>query len=421
MLRRSTSVNDHKNKLKEFNFNRFANIDLTNLGYIKLLHFILRSENPLTSYEIECGMGQSKYIHKMLDNLVTPYRSRENLFVWDRVGSDDNKANGNVKKKLYKILNSIYGLDWFNETDEEQYNYLILSNDGRIVTLSYGEKKKLEVQLIESKNEGQTDEKEGEAVLNIYDDKKRFPYLYTTNDNKKSYSGFLRTIRKKDGLHIYAEVYYNPRTMLRYLDIEYVNLKSKKLKIFSGNFRGFLFYLACELKYEWTQDSKQRIREVISNSSLIKKVPFLKYWRDFEDVGFDVLDILKKMITDFNTIINEHFSDYGHDYNTYEDDHSLIIGMNARDTSDDNIKLILIERFHKAVLDYFARFESPTTLPPIVSAKQSLIYENLKIESKLQDYNLEMLKIQRNLLSRRLHRIDEEINIGHPLYPLPFL
>ena len=214
MLRRSTSVNDHKNKLKEFNFNRFANIDLTNLGYIKLLHFILRSENPLTSYEIECGMGQSKYIHKMLDNLVTPSRSREHLFVWDRVGSDDNKANGNVKKKLYKILNSIYGLDWFNETDEEQYNYLILSNDGRIVTLSYGEKKKLEVQLIESKNEGQTDEKEGEAVLNIYDDKKRFPYLYTTNDNKKSYSGFLRTIRNKGGLRLYAEVYYHRGTML---------------------------------------------------------------------------------------------------------------------------------------------------------------------------------------------------------------
>ena len=82
--------------------------------------------------------------------------------------------------------------------------------------------------------------------------------------------------------------------------------------------------------------------------------------------------------------------------------------VNARDTSDDNIKLILTERCHNAVLYYFARFESPTILSPIASPKQYSIYKNLKIGSKLQDYNLEMLKIQRNLLSRRLHRIDEE-------------
>jgi hypothetical protein len=57
----------------------------------------------------------------------------------------------------------------------------------------------------------------------------------------------------------------------------------------------------------------------------------------------------------------------------------------------------------------------------MVSTKQYLIYRNLKIESKLQEYNLEMLKIQRSLLGRRLQRIDEEIKIGHPLYPLPYL
>lgn len=213
--------------------------------------------------------------------------------------------------------------------------------------------------------------------------------------------------------------------MHRYLDVEYgleVNrLDPKTKKLFTGNFRGFLLYLAGEYRHGWSQAGKERIREVISNPGTIKKVEFLKYWKDFADVGFDVLDILKKIIMDFNTIIKEHYRDYIHDYNTYEDDNSPIIGMNARDTSDDNIKLILTERCHKAVLDYFARFESPTILSPIVSTKQYLIYKNLKIGSKLQEYNLEMLKIQRNLLSRRLHRIDEEINTGHPLYPLPFL
>jgi hypothetical protein len=343
MLRRNLSVNDHKNKLKEFNFNRFANIDLTNLRYIKLLHFILKSEHPLTSYEIERGMGESKYVHRMLNNLITPSSSREHLFIWDRVDSSD-EANENIKKKLYRILNSIYGLDWFRETDEEQYNYLTLSNDGKVITLSYGENKKLEIQLVENKNEGQ-------AVLNIYDDKKRFPYPYTANDDKKSYSGFLRTFRNKDGLHVYVDTWYNPLTLLSYLDVEYVGPNAKK--VISGNFRGFLFYLVCEHKYGWTQDSQRGIYDVISNPSLIKKIPFLKYWKEFSDVGFDVLGILREIITDFNNIIKEHYRNYSHDYNTYEDDNSPIIGMNARDTSDDNIKLFLTERCHKAVLGYF--------------------------------------------------------------------
>lgn len=202
MLQRNMSVNDHKNKLKEFDFNRFANIDLTNLGYIKLLHFILKSEHSLTSYEIESLTGGSKYVHKMLNNLITPSSSRGHLFIWDKIGTSDSKDNENVKKELYRILNSIYELDWFKEADKEQYNYLTLSSDNKMITLSYGRDKKLEIHLVTDKNEEQANEKEGQAVLNIYDDRKRFPYHHTVSDDKKSYSGFLRTIRKEDGLHV---------------------------------------------------------------------------------------------------------------------------------------------------------------------------------------------------------------------------
>ena len=181
------------------------------------------------------------------------------------------------------------------------------------------------------------------------------------------------------------------------------------------------YILHVNIRYGWTQDGKRRIREVISNSSLTKKIPFLKYWSDFEDVGFDVLDILKEITIDFNNIITRHYRNYSHDYNTYEDDDSSIVGINFSDTSDDNLKLIITERYRWAVLSYFADFENPTILSPTISLKQYSNYKNLKIESKLNEYNLEMLKNQRNLLSRRLDRIDEEINIGHPLYPLPFL
>ena len=63
----------------------------------------------------------------MLNNLITPSSSPEHLFIWDKVGTSDSKDNENVKKKIYRILNSIYGLEWFMETDKEQYNYLTLS------------------------------------------------------------------------------------------------------------------------------------------------------------------------------------------------------------------------------------------------------------------------------------------------------
>lgn len=110
-----------------------------------------------------------------------------------------------------------------------------------------------------------------------------------------------------------------------------------------------------------------------------------------------------------------------HDYNTYEDDHSPSIGTNTRDTSDDNIKLILTERCLKAVLDHFADFECPPILSPIIYSKEYADYANLKIADKVKVYNLEMLEIQRKLLIQRLNRMDEAINVGDPIYPVPFL
>ena len=73
------------------------------------------------------------------------------------------------------------------------------------------------------------------------------------------------------------------------------------------------------------------------------------------------------------------------------------------------------------MLEYFADFECPTILSRIIYSKQYSDYTNLKIADKVKEYNLEMLKIQRRLLFQRLNRIDEVINIGDPIYPIPFL
>ncbi len=415
------SINARKNKLKGFNFNRYANIDLTNRGYVKLLHFILKSKKPLTSYQIQHGLGESKYVIEMLNNLFTASSSSQPLFTWEKIYRKDYEINEdkNLKKRLYRLLNTIYKLDWFEEADDRLYDHLFLSKRAKIITLSYDKTKRLKISLPKNKDIEENKE-DNEVIIKIREPKIRHHRSYICH-----HSYILNAIRKKDGLHVYAEVYYNPRAVHKYLDVEYgpeVNrLDPKAKKLYTGNFRGFLLYLAGEYRHGWSQSGKERIREVISNSSLTKKIPFLKYWKDFEYVGFDVLDILMEIIIDFNKIITRHYQNYSHDYNTYEDDDSPIVGMNAKNTSDDNLKLILTERYRWAVLSYFADFENPTILSSTILSKQYSNYKNLKIEDKLNEYNLEMLKNQRNLLSRRLDRIDVEINIGHPLYPLPFL
>src|ERR1044072_4737937 len=100
------NVNARRNKLRRFNFNKYVHTDLTNFRYVKLLHFLLKSEHSLSSYEIQRGMRKSKYIHEMLTNLYLSSSGLEHLFIWDKVDSN-NEDIENINKKLYRILNSI--------------------------------------------------------------------------------------------------------------------------------------------------------------------------------------------------------------------------------------------------------------------------------------------------------------------------
>ena len=55
----------------------------------------------------------------------------------------------------------------------------------------------MEIQLVKNKNEEQANEEEGQAVLNIYDDKKRFPYHHTVNEIRKAILVFLGPLEKE--------------------------------------------------------------------------------------------------------------------------------------------------------------------------------------------------------------------------------
>jgi hypothetical protein len=64
------------------------------------------------------------------------------------------------------------------------------------------------------------------------------------------------------------------------------------------NFRSILVYLYNEFHLKRT-DSR-RIRNIISNPVIIKLAPFLEYWEEFEEQGFDVLGLLKEISTELS-------------------------------------------------------------------------------------------------------------------------
>jgi len=68
---------------------------------------------------------------------------------------------------------------------------------------------------------------------------------------------------------------------LDYLDVYY---DSSDRKVYAINMLGFLL-LICHSDII----GEQKIREVISNPDIIKVVPFLKSWTDFEAMGFSVI------------------------------------------------------------------------------------------------------------------------------------
>ena len=147
------------------------------------------------------------------------------------------------------------------------------------------------------------------------------------------------------------------------------------------NLRGFLLFVNGESN-STVHGSKDRIRKVMLSPITIDYAPFLMYWQDFEEMGFDAIVILESLVTGFGE--------------------SVILD---RSISTNSLLLILTERYYEKVTRHFDLHEEFILIDPS-SREQLKKYCGLQISIKLREYRLTMLKLMKRLLSERVAVVD---------------
>jgi hypothetical protein len=146
------------------------------------------------------------------------------------------------------------------------------------------------------------------------------------------------------------------------------------------NFRGFLLLLKGESK-STIYDSRDRIRKVILNPSIIDRVPFLMYWQDFEEMDFDAIDTLEGLVKDLESAI-------------------LDPTINPK-----YLLLRITERYYEKVTRHFDFLEE-FILIDWRHRKQLKKYDELQISKKIRKYRLTMLKMLKRLLLEQVAIVD---------------
>jgi hypothetical protein len=326
---------------------------------------------------------------------LTPFEELEDelLFYWEDIL--DNIYNGNYKYSLVKKLNNIFDLKWELEgnKDSQYYNDLIhfaMIKDNSLMVVGPGSNNALSVRL---------DKKQpNEAYLAIMNSGAQIEKTLRTRKNKKNGKLGIYTTKNypnpvwylakelnKKGQKLVSEIKYKCPYISQY---ELENLPAvleikddRDYWLYSLNFLGFLLYLAGESEMDDISKSNQRIRDVISNPSIKQKIPMLKCCEEFEEVGVDVIDLLRQIGKEFQAQVIDYNNN--HDY----------------------LLLRVVERYYNAISNYFEELFGPL----IFFNKEEHIkkYMDLQNTNKLNEYRLDMLKVQEILLTKRIKKVKQ--------------
>lgn len=158
---------------------------------------------------------------------------------------------------------------------------------------------------------------------------------------------------------------------------------------YSLNIRGFLLLIYCESKSEISVGKRRRVREIIENPIIKDLAPFLLFWEHFEKAGFDAVKKLGYIAQELYYYILDP------------------------ETGMDFLILKVTERYFNEVLGFFSLFYK---LGILKARRERLHQEHYKkyfeldIPSKLVEYRLRMLNLQKELLSKELDRVETCIN-----------
>jgi hypothetical protein len=157
---------------------------------------------------------------------------------------------------------------------------------------------------------------------------------------------------------------------------------------YSLSIRGLLLLLYCETQTKITLGKKERIREVLDSSNTVDVAPFLLYWNDFEQAGFDVINTLENLANE-----NLYF-------------------ITDEKTDDDFLLLAVTQRYSNEVSGYFYLYDTLGIIADKVKRRNQGYfrkYIELNIPNKMIEYRRKMLSIQKKLLSNEIALVEQRL------------
>jgi hypothetical protein len=324
--------------------------------YGKLLYTIGISEEPLSSTQIYKKLGSKYIFERLKELCPTQYSKDKLLFKWEDVlkNQDNGRYKYKLIKEFNQVFelgwhveednqdnqindlnnNALITFDLSkNNTDNSESLTIRHSQSDIIIIINLGHKEigssrqrnaRLEIfqmtkDSLELKKSPILVAERHKNKTSIYTLKRntasikgsliKARYLDVTlkpkvekliSDKRKQLEDIVSETRKNTGGYYSSSPKISDITLAEYFpDIAEMRDNRENWR-YSLNLRGLILYLFHESNIIFSnthsavdkRKARHRIREVISNPLIIKKAPFLNFWRYFEKAGFNVVNLL---------------------------------------------------------------------------------------------------------------------------------
>lgn len=304
-----------------------------NIDYTLVLQQIGIHSQPINRYKIMNGLSKSTYVYYIMDELC-PSTFTPDRFVLKWNDIDNRNKDSNYKRKLLLKIKYLYKMDWKvpKADDQLNINYLIRfkkSRDRKLCWINHDTDNVIGIGLINSaeKEEAKIIVLDGGIKKELVDDwlivkrskRKSKLSLYTRKRNPQSrwYLDVIMSEKARTQNNPIIERYWefikyfhmiNHRNRIPANILEEIIGNSSCMNIINNkeyweyrlNFRGLLLYLIGEPKLE----RRSNIREILSNILTLEIAPFLMYWLHLEKMGFDVIEVLRRIAQQFQAQID---------------------------------------------------------------------------------------------------------------------
>jgi hypothetical protein len=351
----NSSINDRKSKVRRFSYDRYVTRDLTKEHYLDIL-FLIGENDGLSSTQIVDrfpvkNYKRSKYLFDVIQDLEPQKTMKMRLFVWEDFMSGEYPKSLQEARKLYNSLNNIleFGTNLaLGEVDNLEFPK---PNDHKII-IKYGRHM---LSIIKLKDM---------AVLEIFeeDDAHNYKILYQMDLSIKYIKTSNSSVVKSA---VYAEC--------SFIVPLFSYIKTKEIagsKLYFLNGLGFFLLLT-------SKQHVAKIKDIITNSSIVDEIPFLKNWSIFNDLGFNIVKELERLGELYKLQI----------------------------TKCDNYDLLLYRIIEKYYTELMAHFGSMQFFGMLKNLNIKVKYQQMCKDKILESFIKQMLEKQRIVLQREIDRI----------------